>query len=397
MAAGGEDAQGRRVSGGAGGPVTPSAEQAAAIGRIVEWYRRGPQELYLAGYAGVGKSTVAALAIAELRDKCGVKTVRTAAFTGKAASVMRKKGVEGAQTIHSLIYTCVEDEETGEPRFAFSGESAAADADLIVLDEVSMVNREMAEDVRSYGRKLLIMGDPGQLPPISGEGAFTNREPDIFLREIHRQAWDSPILELATLARQGKPLPVGFAKGDVRVLALTKETQPLIYRPETQPLCGLNRVRWCYAQRIRRLRGFGGELPVPGERLLCRRNDREEGLFNGGLGTLLALEESDGGLLRLDVNMDDSGKESRGLLVDPYLFRRHFTNGDSAKVVRPKGSPPPHEFDWSTPITVHVSQGSSWDDVTVIDDSAACRENRHKHLYTALTRAERALSVLVRP
>ena len=116
--------------------VTPSDEQAEAIKKIVAWYRdkRGPQEMYLAGFAGVGKSTVAHLAINELRDKCGVKTVRTAAYTGKAASVLRKKGVENAQTIHSLIYICAEDEETGELRFALSEDSPAADADLIVLD-----------------------------------------------------------------------------------------------------------------------------------------------------------------------------------------------------------------------------------------------------------------------
>ncbi|HEX4613309.1 MAG TPA: AAA family ATPase, partial [Urbifossiella sp.] len=116
--------------------MTPSNEQAAAIRRIVEWHRdrRGPQEFYVAGYAGVGKSVTANAAIRELREKCGVRNVRTAAYTGKAALVLRKKGVDGAQTIHSLIYTAVEDEETGEVHFVLSPESAAADADLIVLD-----------------------------------------------------------------------------------------------------------------------------------------------------------------------------------------------------------------------------------------------------------------------
>ena len=133
--------------------VTPSDEQAEAIEKIIAWYRdkRGPQEFYLAGFAGVGKSTVAAVAIEELKQRCGVRTVRTAAYTGKAASVLRKKGVEGTQTIHSLIYICAEDEETGELRFSLSEDSPAAHADLIVLDEVSMVNKEIADDLRSYG------------------------------------------------------------------------------------------------------------------------------------------------------------------------------------------------------------------------------------------------------
>ena len=376
--------------------ITPSDEQAAAIRKIVEWYkdRSGPQEMYVAGYAGVGKSVTANLAIEELKAKCRVKNVRTAAYTGKAALVLRKKGVEGAQTIHSLIYSPVEDEETGEVHFVKSEDSPAADADLLVLDEVSMVSREIAEDVRSYGVKTLVLGDPSQLPPVSGEGAFTDREPDVFLREIHRQAKESPVIFLSMLAREGKPLPVGYEKDGVRVLRLTKETQPLIYREETQPLCGLNRVRWTYNARIRRIRGFGGETPQPGERIICRRNNREEGLLNGGLGTLMSLRPGSHGIFLMDAQMEDLEKRSHDLEVDPYLFPRNFTNG-AAEKLRIKGKYL-NEFDLGYCLTVHASQGSSWDDVTVVDDSAAFRENRHKHAYTAITRAERALTVLVR-
>lgn len=378
--------------------ITPSDEQAAAIAKIVAWYKdkSGPKELYVAGYAGVGKSVTANLAIEELKSKCRVKKVRTAAYTGKAASVLRKKGVEGAQTIHSLIYMAREDEETGEVTFALSEDSPAADADLIVLDEVSMVNKEIADDLRSFCKKILVLGDPAQLPPVSGEGAFTAREPDVFLRQIHRQAAGSPIIELASLARQGKRLPLGYEKDGVRVLKLTKDTQPLIYREETQPICGLNRVRWTYNLRIRRMRGFEGEDPQPGERLICRRNNSDEGLFNGGFGTLLNIRPGPNGTHAMSVQMEDLSKPSVGLNVDTYLFRRHFTNGAAQKIRLPRGGPRIDEFDWAYIATVHVSQGSSWDDVTVVDDSAAFRENRFKHLYTALTRAERGLTVLLR-
>ena len=313
--------------------------------------------------------------------------------------MLRKKGVEGAQTIHSLIYTAVEDEETGEVSFKLSDDSPAAEAGLIVLDEVSMVSRELAKDVRSFGKKLLILGDPGQLPPVSGEGAFTAREPDVFLQQIHRQAQGSPIIELATLARQGKPLPVGFDRDGVRVLPLSRETQALIYREETQPICGKNSVRWAYNLRIRKLRGFDGEIPQVGERIICCRNNRDEGLFNGGMGTLLAIETGhDGvpGTYLMDVQMEDLDAPNQGLMVDPYLFRRHFTNGEAAKLTFPGGGPKLDELDLGYTITCHKAQGSSWDDVTVIDDSAAFREHRHKHLYTAITRAERGLTVLLR-
>ena len=379
---------------------TPSDEQAKAIKQIVEWYKSGRQEFYLAGYAGVGKSTVAAHAIEALKgQKKRVKNVRTAAYTGKAASVLRKKGIPDAQTIHSLIYTPVEDEETGEVRFIKSEDSPAADADLVVLDECSMVNQEIADDLRSYGVKILIMGDPGQLPPISGEGAFTSRDPDVFLREIHRQAAESPIIELATLARQGLPMPKGYDRDGVRVLPLNRETQPLIYREDTQPICGLNRVRWVYNTRIRKLRGFGGEVPQVGEKVICCRNNREEGLFNGGLGTLLAISTQHGktpGSYLMDVELEDLEKPSTELVVDPYLFRRNFANGVGEKLALPKGRPRLDEFDFAAVLTCHKSQGSQFRDVTVIDDSTAFRDNRAKWLYTAATRAEQGLTILIR-
>src|SRR5258708_3087857 len=129
--------------------ITPTDEQAKAIKTIVDWYgqKKGPQEFYLAGYAGVGKSTIASLAIEEMKEKHAIKKVRTGAYTGKAASVLRKKGNENAQTIHSLIYIPKLDKKTGELKFLLSEESSAADADLIVLDECSMIDDKLADDL----------------------------------------------------------------------------------------------------------------------------------------------------------------------------------------------------------------------------------------------------------
>jgi exodeoxyribonuclease-5 len=98
----------------------------------------------------------------------------------------------------------------------------------------------------------------------------------------------------------------------------------------------------------------------------------------------------------MDVKMEDLAAQNEGLQVDPYLFRRHFTNGEATKLVFPGGGPKLDELDLGYVITCHKAQGSSWDDVTVIDDSAAFRENRSRWMYTALPRAERGLTVLVR-
>ena len=361
--------------------ITPNDQQAAAIKSIVEWYGdKHRQEFYLAGYAGVGKSTIAALAIEGIKKRHKkVKRIPTAAFTGKAASVLHKKGVENAQTVHSLIYTPRVDKDTGKVEFILSEDSEAANADLIVLDECSMVGDDIARGLRSFGKKILVIGDPGQLPPVKGQGAFTNREPDAFLTEIHRQAADSPILHLATLARQGKPLPRYFEQGSVRVLPLTKDSQQLVYEDGTQPLCGKNSVRWTYTQRVRSRRGFSGTRPLPGERVICCRNNRSEGLLNSLLGISNAVKDDKPGdyaSFMLDVHMDDAEKSHKALEVDPYHFNNHFNGGTSEKL-EVSGKRRLDEFDWGYILTTHKAQGSSWDHVTIVDDSAAFRDNRN--------------------
>ena len=379
--------------------ISPSAQQSEAIKSICAWYgKKQPQEFYLAGYAGTGKSTIANIAIEEIKEQFKIKRVLTAAYTGKAASVLRRKGIKEATTVHSLIYTPVVDEKTGQVHFELSDESPAAKAELIVLDECSMVDEAMANDLRSFGKKILIMGDPGQLPPVNGAGAFTKREPDVFLREVHRQAEGSPILELATLARLGKPLPTHFEQDKVKVVPLTKDTQPLVYADDTQVICGINRVRWTYTQRIRNLRGFEGRRPAVGEKLICCRNNRILGLFNGGMGTLQDFHsdyKGAQGAFEVDVKMEDDSEVKTGIEIDPFHFDNHFMNGDAARLPRQVGRTL-DEFDWGYVITCHKAQGSSWEHVTIIDDSGSFRENRNLWLYTAITRAEQGLTLLTR-
>ena len=131
-----------------------------------------------------------------------------AAFTGKAALVMRSKGCERASTIHSLIYKT---RESGEevPSFDLWDDAPASKAALIVIDECSMVDAELGRDLMSFGVPLLVLGDPAQLPPIQGGGFFTEAEPDAMLTEVHRQAEDNPIIRLSMDIRAGLDLEPG--------------------------------------------------------------------------------------------------------------------------------------------------------------------------------------------
>jgi len=92
--------------------------------------------------------------------------------------------------------------------------------------------------------------------------------------------------------------------------------------------------------------------------------------------------------------MEDLDAVVKDLPTDPYLFANHFADGQAEKIKNPK--PMLNEYDWSYIITAHKAQGSSWDHVTVVDDGAVFRENQHRWRYTALTRAETGLTVLLR-
>src|SRR5262249_42181010 len=145
----------------------------------------------LFGYAGTGKTTLARHLAEDVDGK-----VAYAAFTGKAALVMRRKGCAGASTIHSLIYR---PRDSGEeaPSFELWDGAPASRAELIVIDECSMVDPDLGRALLSFGVPVLVLGDPAQLPPIQGGGFFTDAEPDAMLTEVHRQAADDPIIHLS--------------------------------------------------------------------------------------------------------------------------------------------------------------------------------------------------------
>ncbi len=87
--------------------------------------------------------------------------------------------------------------------------SAVADAKLVIIDECSMVDEELGKDLLSFGTKVLVLGDPAQLPPIQGGGFFTAAEPDAMLTEVHRQAQDDPIVRMSMDIREGRELEIG--------------------------------------------------------------------------------------------------------------------------------------------------------------------------------------------
>ena len=215
-----------------------------ALNAVAQWLRAKPgnngtpQVFRLFGYAGTGKTTLARH-LAEQADG----EVKFAAFTGKAASVMRGKGCEGASTIHSLIYRA---RESGEeiPSFDLWDDAPASKAKLIVIDECSMVDAELGRDLLSFGVPVLVLGDPAQLPPIQGGGFFTEAEPDVMLTEVHRQAQDDPIIRLSMDIRAGDYLEPG-RYGESEVVR-KDDLDPQRVLEADQVLVGRNATRRAY-------------------------------------------------------------------------------------------------------------------------------------------------------
>ncbi|MCI4677249.1 ATP-dependent RecD-like DNA helicase [Rhodoblastus acidophilus] len=361
-----------------------SSQQDKALSAVADWLAEagGPQVFRLFGYAGTGKTTLARHVAENVSGE-----VQFGAFTGKAALVLREKGCGEARTIHSMIYR-PKDLDSEEPSFVLNEDSPASKASLIVIDECSMVDEELGRDLLSFGKKVLVLGDPAQLPPVKGGGFFTDQAPDIMLTEVHRQAADNPIVRLSMRVRAGERLAPGD-HGAMRVMPRAAIDADLV-KAADQVLVGLNKTRRAYNRRLRELFGFKEILPEVGEKLVCLRNDKAKGLLNGAIFRV----HKASGVRRARYRMSLTAEEAPGAKairvgVLPALLDG---NEESVSFAQRRDS---DEFDYGYALTVHKAQGSQWDKVVLFDESWAFRENRERWLYTGVTRAAKDLTVVI--
>ena len=369
-------------------------QQDEALKAVAQWLKDGRSPVFrLFGYAGTGKTTLARY-FAEHVDG----EVLFAAFTGKAAQVLRSRGASNARTIHSLIYRprgeeAVEDEETGRtqmsPMFSINRQSPLAKAALIVIDECSMVDEQLGRDLMSFGTPILVLGDPGQLPPVSGGGFFTEQEPDYLLTEIHRQARDNPIIGLAMQVREGKELAYGDY-GTARVITRQEVNQELVLEAD-QVLVGTNKTRRRYNQRLRELKGFTADYPQSGDKLVCLRNDPAKGLLNGSLWQVMSSSrETVKPGINLMIRPEDDDMDRGAAKIKLLKAAFDDSEGEIPWTTRKRYD----EFDFGYALTVHKAQGSQWNNVVLFDESWAFRDSRERWLYTAVTRAAERITIV---
>ncbi|HUC19981.1 MAG TPA: AAA family ATPase [Candidatus Polarisedimenticolaceae bacterium] len=384
-----------------------SPDQIAALQAIGRWYRAASQQyMTLGGYAGTGKTTMIGHVRQALRDNDPDVKVAFCSFTGKAVRVLdqtlKRQGVsrrgDSLTTIHGLIYNS---ELNSDGQITGWRRRKTLKADLIMVDEASMVTQDLWNDLLKFKVPVLAVGDHGQLPPVGANFNLMD-EPMIKLERVYRQAVDSPIVEVATLARTTGHIPPGRYGDEVvkysrRSDELGSAMEELLsaWNPEWLVLCGYNHTRVRLNAELRTRRGFEYPDPQPGEHLICLRNNATGKLYNGMTGTLKWLQPA----------TDDPGALwwEAGILIDDaerqcYLLKSQFGSRETVSTVPPSPEPKVRGdlFDFGYALTVHKAQGSSADTVLVF-------EERNKHmsdddwrrwLYTAVTRAERRLIIV---
>jgi exodeoxyribonuclease-5 len=335
------------------------------------------QHFAVHGLAGTGKTTLAAHVAGSLPDDAFL-----CAPTAKAAAVLTQKTGIAASTIHAAFYRFVKEIEREDqpPRLVFrrAHPPGSLRGKVLLLDELSMVPKDVAADIIATGITVIAFGDPGQLPPV--EGLPFSISADFTLTQIHRQALESPIIRQAHAVRQ---TGVYEADGDaVRVLERLSDDD---LRAADIVLTGRRATRMRMNAAIRRALGIDRPLPILGEPLVCLRNARKYGLCNGAI--YYASRDLHEGDATVGISADAGDIEVHAEFLRP--------GHEYDKLELPPGG-------WMTAfafgycLTTHQAQGSEWDRVLLINESAAFRDDRIRWLYTSITRAKERITIASR-
>lgn len=396
----------------------------------------GTQDYYcLKGYAGTGKTTVITYWIKEKKPKG--KIVLTAP-TNKAANVLRDKAREirlpvDVRTIHSLLALKMQWQEDKQVLVPDNkGEDKFGDYAWVVVDECSMLNKELMAFIcrarEFHKNKVIFMGDPCQLPPIGEKGSKAFDPPSQSeLTDVMRQAKDSNILSLSIYLRK---LILSERPSYPAKLFEFVDDKSVFYHPvskyeedilkafvdaednkDIRHLAWTNAVVNTWNNRIRdRIYGFDREEWTEGEQIVTTSPviDPYEGGILFTTDTLLEIEEEPVLTEREDVEcwqlickdqplyvVTDTGQRQFLLTkklklaeakADKKKWRDFYTFMETFSSVKPAHS-----------LTVHRSQGSTFDDVYVSFANILANPNRKESLqclYVAVTRPRSKLYLI---
>lgn len=345
--------------------MTLTKEQEYILYQIVRDIKCGKKEVKLAGYAGTGKTFLAKY-ITKFFSNFAV-----CAFTGKATNVLNQRGIE-ATTIHRLIYEPVVVDDI----MTFSIKNNL-ECSGIIVDEASMVSKELYHDLKFFNLPIIFIGDHGQLEPVGTEFNLMS-SPDYRLETIHRNAGE--IAQFAQWIRMGKN-PFAFHGDNSQVEFITKQDVTIEdYANADQVICAFNATRVQINSNIRKHLGYDGTINT-GEKIICIQNNQKLRLFNGMQGYVKRLRKKD----QLDFETVD------------YVYKN--INYDKEEFGKEKSivqwqPDMPIPFHYAYCVTAHKAQGSEFDEVFVIEQR--CKQWDHRRwAYTAASRAKKRLKWLL--
>lgn len=357
----------------AGAGIGLSDEQASVLEML-----RGERLVVLTGGPGTGKST-ATKAVVEVAEELRLE-VGLCAPTGKAARRLGEVTNRDAHTVHRLL-------GYGPQGFRHN-HLEPLPYDLIVVDEVSMMGDALMLSLLNAvapGARVLLVGDAEQLPPIDAGlplNALTQAATTVRLSKVYRQAAENPIIGAAHRLLHAQPPQWQFVNGGDdtrgqlslteveadagarRVALLVRElggpTRAQVLSPMRRGPLGVERLNAVLQQTFNL--GEGGvkigadALARAGDVVVQTKNDYDNEIFNGTLGTVLEERGS-----RLLVDFDGNIVELGGM----ELFNLQLGYA----------------------LTVHRAQGSEWPAVVGVLHEAHMPMLSRPLAYTALTRA----------
>jgi exodeoxyribonuclease-5 len=432
-------------------------EQRRAIDSFTAWWREGKstgfgkhQTFKLAGPAGAGKSTLALFALQAVGlDPLG-SSVASVAYTGKAALVMRQKGLVGAKTIHSSIYIPVDDISkevqalraklmalrgslgsltTAEEREAANEKieklaedikktqdrsddsvqwvlnpcGAVADSELVLCDEASMVGGKIQADLESYGIPVLYIGDLFQLPPVTddeGDGAGSvffdkdglPRAVDFELKEIHRQAEGSPIVRYSRALRENRTDEIAFIgkqTGNGTLIRVPRSRLSAAHLAAAERvICGRNDTRHRVNAEVREFLKRKTPYPEVGDKIVLLKNNKDYSVVNGMTGVCTS-DHRDYSEREGIITVDvelEDGRERSLPLLVPYF--QHPGDKDALYEKTPGWSRAKNlHADYGYAMTCHKCQGSQLRSGVLLEEPLGkTDEMRRRWLYTGVTR-----------
>jgi exodeoxyribonuclease V alpha subunit len=342
----------------------------------------------LTGGPGTGKSrTVSAVvALAEARGH----TVALAAPTGRAAKRLEELTGAPASTVHRLLGA------QGHTGGFTYGEELPLDAEVIVVDETSMLDAELAAALLAAcadGTHLLLVGDPAQLPSIGAGRVLADlvdsgAVPVTELTTLYRQAEGGAIARLATAVRGGELPPVQDPAREV-VVVPARGSGEAAHRVVQLVVDSIPRALGIPADQAQVVtpvhRGPAGTIEL---------NRALKAKLNPGPGTVSGFDRGDRVVAtanHLDASPTGYANGEVGVVTEAAngTVTVEFASGPASVSGKALGD---LRHGWA--ITVHRAQGSEWPAVVAVLPPEAGGMLSRPLVYTALTRAQRHLSIV---